>query len=42
MFRWDRLSARQFKQVYYGAADDHVCCVIADIVANAREPDPKI
>lgn len=33
---------RQGKQVYYGAADDHVRCVIADMVAHVREPDSEI
>ncbi|MDE2184985.1 MAG: helix-turn-helix transcriptional regulator, partial [Alphaproteobacteria bacterium] len=33
---------RQGKQVYYGAADDHVRCVIADMVAHVREPHSEI
>ncbi len=33
---------RKGKQVYYGAADDHVRCVIADMVAHVREPDSEI
>jgi DNA-binding transcriptional ArsR family regulator len=33
---------RQGKQVYYSAADDHVRCVIADMVAHVREPELEI
>jgi len=29
---------RQGKNVYYAAADDHIRCVIEDMVAHVREP----
>ena len=32
---------RQGKQVFYVAADDHVRCVIADMVAHLAEPDTE-
>jgi ArsR family transcriptional regulator, lead/cadmium/zinc/bismuth-responsive transcriptional repressor len=28
---------RQGKQIFYGAADDHIRCVITDMVAHVRE-----
>jgi len=29
---------RQGKQVYYSAADDHITCVVTDMLEHVREP----
>lgn len=31
-------SERQGKQVYYSAADDHITCVVTDMLEHVREP----
>lgn len=34
-------ATRQGKQVFYAAADDHVRCVIADMVSHVAEPSEE-
>ncbi len=35
-------SERQGKQVFYAAADAHIRCVIADMVAHVGEPETHV